>query len=466
MKELSDMSAVDLLACYRRKEISPVEAVDAVFDCIDRWDGFLNATYLQRRTEARAAAKASEARWLSAEPAGALDGVPITIKESLATKGDPSPFGTFATGQTPQPADAPPTARAIEAKAVIVTKTTMPDYGMLTSGLSTFHGTVRNPWNLAKTPGGSSSGAGAACAAGYGPLHVGTDIGGSVRLPAAWCGIFGLKPSLGRIPIDGPYIGRCVGPMTRTVDDAALLMSVLARPDARDHMSLPAMDIDWTMRERDVKGLRLGLLLDAGCGQKTDPQVRHAVEAAAKIFEGAGAVIEPVKPFVPQEMLDGFNGFFSMRVWADLLSRPDDKRQTVLPFIREWAAKTALKQSGLSLYESFNKLFSTRAAVNAACEPFDYLLAPVAATPAFSADLPCPTNDIASCCDHINFSLPFNLSEQPAASINCGYSTEELPIGLQIVGKRFDDAGVLSMSKVYESLRPVQKPWPNPPRLG
>ena len=145
----------------------------------------------------------------------------------------------------PAAADAPPAARLKEAGAVIVSKTTMPDYGMLSSGLSSFHALARNPWDLRKTPGGSSAGAGAAAAAGYGPLHIGTDIGGSLRLPAGWCGIFTLKPSLGRIPIDPPYMGRAAGPMTRSVADAALMMQVLAQPDARDSMSLPAQDIAW-----------------------------------------------------------------------------------------------------------------------------------------------------------------------------------------------------------------------------
>src|SRR4029077_13556560 len=176
---------------------------------------------------------------------GPLDGVPAMIKENIATKGVPIPLGTAATDLVPAERDAPPAARLREAGAVILGKTTMPDYGMLSSGLSSFHALTRNPWDLSKNPGGSSSGAGAGVAAGYGPLHVGTDIGGSVRLPAGWCGIFTLKPSLGRIPIDPPYMGPVAGPMTRTVTDSSLLLSVLSHPDARDHMSLPYQPFDW-----------------------------------------------------------------------------------------------------------------------------------------------------------------------------------------------------------------------------
>ena len=182
--------------------------------------------------------------------------MPITIKENIATKGVPVPLGTAATELVPAAADAPPAARVREAGAIILAKTTMPDYGMLSSGLSSFHPLSRNPWDVRKGPGGSSAGGGAAAAAGYGPLHIGTDIGGSLRLPASWCGIFSLKPSLGRIPIDPPYTGRAAGPMTRTVADAALMMQVLSQPDVRDSMSLPAQDIAWGQFNQGAERLR------------------------------------------------------------------------------------------------------------------------------------------------------------------------------------------------------------------
>ena len=212
---------------------------------IAAWEPHIKALYAFDPDGAREAAKASTERWQKGEPTGPLDGVPVTIKENIATKGVPVPLGAATTKLVPSPADAPPAARLREAGAVIFSKTTMPDYGMLSSGLSSFHPLTRNPWDLSQNPGGSSAGAGAAAAAGYGPLHLGTDIGGSVRLPACWCGLVALKPSLGRVPIDPPYVGRVAGPMTRTVDDAALMMSVLSKPDRRDGMSLPPNDIDW-----------------------------------------------------------------------------------------------------------------------------------------------------------------------------------------------------------------------------
>ena len=197
-------SAMELLRAYRKRELSPLEAMKDVLDRVSAFEPHIHATYLLDAERALAEARASEDRWMRAAPLGALDGVPTTVKDNLATKGDPVPLGTAASDLTPAAADAPPPARLREAGAILFAKTTMPDYGMLSSGLSSFHALARNPWDLSRNPGGSSAGAAAAAAAGYGPLHVGTDIGGSVRLPAGWCGIFALKPSLGRIPIDPP----------------------------------------------------------------------------------------------------------------------------------------------------------------------------------------------------------------------------------------------------------------------
>ena len=305
---LHDWPAQALLAAYRARSLSPVEVARALLDHLQRWEPHLHASYLLRPELTLAQAAASEARWLRGEPCGVLDGVPVTLKDNIATQGDPTPLGTAAMPLVAAAADAPPAARVREAGAVVIAKTTMPDYGMLSSGLSSFHKLARNPWDLSKTPGGSSAGAGAAAAAGYGPLHIGTDIGGSLRLPAGWCGIFTLKPSLGRIPIDPPYTGRAAGPMTRTVADAALFMQVLTGPDARDSMSLPWQDIAWGDFDQGagrLKGLRIGLLLEAGCGLAVEPEVRAAVEHAARLFEQAGAIVTPMKPFMTQAMLDG-----------------------------------------------------------------------------------------------------------------------------------------------------------------
>jgi aspartyl-tRNA(Asn)/glutamyl-tRNA(Gln) amidotransferase subunit A len=461
------LSATELLDLYRRAALSPVEVTKAILARIQHWEPALKATYALDPEAALAAAGKAEARWAAAgrggEPAGALDGVPVMIKENIATKGVAVPLGTAAMELKPAPADAPPAARLREAGAVILGKTTMPDLGMLSSGLSSFHPLTRNPWDLAKNPGGSSAGAGAGAAAGYGPLHLGTDIGGSVRLPAGWCGIFGLKPSLGRIPIDPPYIGRVAGPLTRTVADAALMMGVLSQPDERDHMSLPYQAIDWQDLDRDVKGLKLGLMLDAGLGLPVDPEVQRVVTAAAKRFEAAGARVEPMKPFLKREMLEGLDRFWRTRALADMAAMPQERRAKILPFIRAWA-EGAEGAAGMAVFQGFSQVMVMRAAANAACRPYDYVLSPTAPLPAFAAELPCPTNDPALPFEHIAFTVAFNMSEQPAASINAGYTKAGLPIGLQIIGKRFDDLGVLRLARRFEELREKQHPWPEPAR--
>jgi Asp-tRNA(Asn)/Glu-tRNA(Gln) amidotransferase A subunit family amidase len=462
---LHDLGAHALLAGYRAGTLSPVEVTQSVLAHIARWEPHLHASYLLRPELALAQARASEARWQRGAPLGPLDGVPVTIKDNIATAGDPVPLGTAATDLTPAAADAPPAARLKETGAVLVCKTTMPDYGMLSSGLSTFHALARNPWDLSKTPGGSSAGAGAAAAAGYGPLHIGTDIGGSLRLPAGWCGIFSLKPSLGRIPIDPPYTGRAAGPMTRTVADAALMMQVLSLPDARDSMGLPYQAIAWDQFDRGserLRGLRIGLLLDAGCGLPVEPEVRAAIEAAARLFEQAGAIVQPMKPFLTPAMLSGMDHAWRLRSHLDLAALSLTKKATVLPYIRDWADSGA-GLSGAQAFAAFSQFHATRVATVKACAAYDYVLSPTSPMPAFAAELPSPTNDPLRPLEHIAFTVPFNMSEQPASSVNCGYTASGLPIGLQIAGQRFDDLGVLQLSHAFEQLRGPQRPWPLPP---
>ena len=465
MTQLHELSASELLAGYRSRQISPVDALLDVLSHVARWEPHLQATYLLRPEAALAQARQSEARWLRGAPCGPLDGVPVTLKDNIATQGDPTPLGTAALPLVPAAADAPPAARLREAGAVLLAKTTMPDYGMLSSGLSSFHPLARNPWDLSKGPGGSSAGAGAAAAAGYGPLHVGTDIGGSLRLPASWCGIFTLKPSLGRIPIDPPYTGRAAGPMTRGVEDAALMMQVLSQPDARDSMSLPAQPIDWLRLApgtQRLRGLRLGLLLDAGCGLATDPEVRAAVQAAAQRLADAGAIVEPMEPLLTRAMLDGMDHFWRMRSHMDMRTLTVEQRGKVLPYIRAWA-DSAATLSAAQVYEASQQFHATRVATVRACAGYDYMLSPVAPITAFAAELPSPTDDPLRPLEHIAFTVPFNMSEQPAASVNCGYSASGLPIGLQIAGQRFDDLGVLQLAHAFEQLRGAQRPWPAPP---
>ena len=458
------MSALELLRLYRTRELSPVEAMRSVIGRVEAYEPHIHATYLYAPERALSEARASEARWAKGEPVGPLDGVPVTIKDNIATRGDPKPVGTAAEDMTPQKEDAPPAARVREAGAIIFTKTTMPDYGMLSSGLSSFHPLARNPWKLDRNPGGSSSGAGAGAAALYGPLHIGTDIGGSVRLPASWCGIFGLKPSAGRIPIDPAYVGRVAGPMTRDAADAALLMATLSLPDVRDYSSLKYEKLDWAIEPAALKGLRVGLLLEAGCGAPPNPEVTAAVQRAAKDFEAAGAHVEPLKPVLTQDMLDGLDRFWRARAFSDIGALPAERRALVLPFIREWA-ESAEGLSGVEVFRGFDQIPEMRKAAVAATAPFDYVLSPTAPMTAFPAEWPSPSRDPLHPFPQVGFTVAYNMSEQPAASVNCGYDGEGLPIGLQIIGRRFDDLGVLAVARAFEAIRAYEaRPWPEPPQ--
>ena len=457
------MSALEMLRAFRTRDLSPVEAMRSVIERVEAYEPHIHATFLYAPERALGEARASEVRWAKGEPIGALDGVPVTIKDNIATKGEPKPVGTAAEDLTPQKEDAPPAQRLREAGAIIFTKTTMPDYGMLTSGLSSFHPLARNPWKLDRNPGGSSSGAGAAAAALYGPLHIGTDIGGSVRLPAGFCGIFALKPSAGRIPIDPPYIGRVAGPMTRDAADAALLMATLTLPDARDYASLKYETLDWAVEPAPLKGLKVGLLLEAGCGAPPTPEVRAAVERAGRDFEAAGAHVQPLEPFFTQDMLDGLDHFWRTRSLIDINALIPSRRAAVLPFIREWA-ESASGFSGDQVFRGFSQILEMRKAAVVATAPFDYVLSPTAPMTAFPAEWASPSQDPLKPFPHIGFTVGFNMSEQPAASVNCGYDSEGLPIGLQIIGRRFDDVGVLKIARAFEAMRAKEaRPWPEPP---
>ena len=459
---LHDLSAVDMMAGFRARQFSPSEVLDDVLAHVALWEPHIKALYAFDPEGARVVAKQSTGRWQKGEPAGALDGVPVTIKDNIATKGVPVAMGTATTKLVPSEVDSPPAARLREAGAVIFSKTTMPDYGMLSSGLSSFHPLTRNPWDLRQNPGGSSAGAGAACAAGYGPLHLGTDIGGSVRLPACWCGIVALKPSLGRVPVDPPYVGRVVGPMTRTVDDAAMMMSVMAKPDRRDGMSLPPDNINWKALDKSPRKMRIGLLLDPGVGQALEEDVRDVVVKAAKAFEGAGAVVTEVNGFLTRQMLDGLDNFWRARLWDELSQLSPAERAKALPYIVRWA-ETAAKLSGVDVVRGFNATMAIRAAAGRLFADLDYVISPVAPVVKFAAEPAAPLNDPDKPFEHICYTLPWNMAENPAISINGGYDAAGFPIGVQIIGRRFDDIGVLAMAKAFEGLRTAQRPWPDPP---
>jgi len=457
-ENLADLTAMDLLSHYRDGSLSPVEVIEAVLDRVESLEPKLCALYAPDPTGAREAARESERRWLNNDPAGPLDGVPITIKENIATRGTPVPQGTAATELIPATEDAPAAARLRAAGAIIFSKTTMPEYGMLSSGVSTFHHLSRNPWDTTRTPGGSSAGAAAAAAAGYGPIHIGTDIGGSIRLPAGWCGVVGLKPTHGRVPVANPYPGRAIGPLARTAADAALALTMMTGPDRRDPTSLPRI-ADTYGEPGPVEGLRIGLLLDAGLGLPVDPEVTAAVTSAAELLEKAGAMIEPIGPIITREMLDGLDRFWRVRSAYDINALPEARRAKVLPEIRRWVS-TATDLTAFDVFHGHTQMTAMATAVNAAFATYDFLISPVAPITAFPAELAYPTDDPLKPFEHIAFTVPYNMSTHPATTVNCGWSSTNLPIGLQIAAPRFNDMPALRLAATINSLHPHHRDWP------
>ncbi len=451
----NDLFALDagtLAAGYASGEFTPIEVAESVLARIADREPELNALYLHEPDEVRADAAASTARWAAGAPLGPFDGVPATVKENIARAGRPKPAGTALPNPPIAAANAPTTDRLLEAGVVIVGSTTMPDWGMLSSGVSSRHGITRNGVDPALTSGGSSAGAGTAAAAGYGPLHVGTDIGGSIRLPGTWQGLTALKPSEGLIPLDVPYTGRAAGPLARTAADAIRLMSIIAKPDSRDYLTRAYPPMDWSLEPLAPAGLRVAVQLDAGSGLPVEPETRALIEAAAERFAEAGAIVEPLDPFVPAEVLDGLVDFWRSRSYADLELLSEADRALVLPFIVEWCSAGA----GFSAAQTVrNRGCADEIArlTRAATAPYDLVLSPVSPVAAFAAEDPMPITDPLQTMGHISFTVPYNMSGQPAVSIGAGIQADGRTVGLQIAGPIGSDDRLLRVAHWFETVR-------------
>ncbi len=329
----------------------------------------------------------------------------------------------------------------------------MPDLGCLASGVSSQHGTARNPWNPARTPGGSTSGGAAAVAAGLGPLTVGTDLGGSVRIPAAFCGLVGLKPTQGRISHTPASSMRSAGPLARSVADAAMMTAVLSQPDRSDCLALPFPPPPAPSPrppEHVVRGLRIGLALDAGAGMTAAPEIRAAVERAGRLLADHGAEVVPLPPLLPPDLEWAIETYFKARVLAEMEHLPADRREDVQADVRAWCS-TAIGLSAAELLEAMNGLDRLRTQVNDAFAGYDLVLSPVMPTTAYAADLAFP--DPGRAWSHLLFTAAYNQTQQPALSVPCDFDAEGLPIGLQIVGPRFADRELLEIAAAYEALR-------------
>ncbi len=462
---LADRSAAELAAGFAGGDFDPMEVHSAVVDRMDECEPTINALFHRDDERSRDAAAASAARWREGRPLSDLDGVPVTIKENIARRGVPLPSGHAWVEMPVAGHDAPITERLEEAGAVILGSTTMPDWGMLSSGVSSLHGITRSPLDPSLTTGGSSAGAGAAAAAGYGPIHIGSDIGGSIRLPCTWLGLAGLKPSFGRVPLDAPYLGRCAGPLARTMADVKAAMDVISAPDDRDYSRLPRFAADdaqalpgsATTATFDPRGLRIGVQLDAGCGVAADAQVLSAVTEAADRFSAAGAEVMTLDPFIDDDLLHDMDLFWRVRSWADLKALPVDEQALILPYIQQWAQDGA-DTSGVDLIGCYHSVQEIRRRTINATSEFDLVISPTAPDAAFPAEQPMPYPLVHEPMGHIGFTMPFNMSEQPAATVLAGFMDDGRTIGMQIAGRRFADEFVMAAGAWFEAAAGLELP--------
>ena len=452
-------SAQQLISAFEKKELSPVEAMEAILAQAEKRNPSVNALYGEDPEGALEQARESEKRWSQNRPIGVLDGLPITVKDSIRVRGFPSWHGCRANMRRPmETEDAPPAARLKEAGAIIFAKTAMPDIGMLACGVSSAHGIVRNAWNTDFNPGGSSAGAATAVAAGIGPCSIGTDGGGSVRLPAAHCGLFGFKPTNGRIPHIPPDPIRSAGTLSRNVADSAFLMNVLAKPDLRDFGALPPVETDYVERlGRDLTGLKLGVLMDIGFGPDASDEMIAAITGGVKVFEKAGAILEPVSLAFDFDPMEAVERYFKTRSFLEFDALTDQQKQQVLPYIAQWVAG-ATRITGIQLADAMAAIDRIRAIICQRFESYDLILSPVMPVVGFPAEALGADSENPTA--HIGYTALYNQTGQPAASICCGFSSNGLPIGLQIIGKRYNDLDVLQLSFAFEQQRGLEIPWP------
>jgi Asp-tRNA(Asn)/Glu-tRNA(Gln) amidotransferase A subunit family amidase len=474
VSELVDISVQELTQQYTAGRISPVEVLRVTLDHLERINPVINAVFSVRREEALEAAGASERRYREGAPLGLLDGVPVTVKDSIAMKGWPLYHGIGANRNAPPSGyDSPPAARLKEAGAVIFGKTTMPDCGLLASGVSSFHGVTRNPWNTVCNTGGSSAGAGASLAAGLGFLSVGSDIAGSVRSPAAHCGLASLKPSQGRIPHLPPDFMRTAGPMGRRVEDIAVMLEILSGTDTRDPWSLPDDGLRYSdelkrrgrPEERKIffgsHPVRIGVLLDMGFGPKPEKVVSETVEAAGRALEEAGAIVEDIAPLCSTDAYAPIDLWLKMRGYAQYSGLPPHNPEDFSAYVRQWCLPGA-SLTAQEVYKALGEINTMRTSVLEVFDHWDYIISPALPMVHVPADLQAPDRTVPL--GHLNFLALFNQTGQPASCVGFRFDQDSLPVGVQIVGRRFDDLGVLCVSRYLESVRSGSVDWPVEPR--
>lgn len=453
--DLCHLDATELAAGYRTGEFSPVDVLDAVLARTERLNPTFNMFYHLDAAAARQAAEASTKRWQAKAQLGPLDGVPVSIKDSIAMQGTPMRVGSRAVHAI-SAEDGPPAARLREAGAVLFAKTTMPDHGMFGAGVSTAFGVTRNPWNPAFNTSGSSSGAAAALAARLGPLSIGSDIAGSVRLPASLCGLASIKPTHGVIPHLPVVAVRDAGPMARTARDLPAAFEVLTRADRRDYGSMPRHACAapaW----REPRQLRIGLLLDMGYGDPAEAAIVAAVRRMGQRLADAGARVDEMPALLETDPLPALVKVAATTTLARLEAMTAQQREQSYPRLREFAEQ-ARSLSALDLHAAHQAIDAAKAVTVQKTSAYDYVLAPVLSTVNWPAEKDSPNDDdiyrLTSFCGM------YNQTGQPVGCVCAGFDDRGLPIGMQIVGQRFDDLGVLQLAQLCEELRGFRIEWP------
>jgi aspartyl-tRNA(Asn)/glutamyl-tRNA(Gln) amidotransferase subunit A len=461
MTAIADLTAHDLLRAYRDRRLSPVEVIADTLKRIDATEPAINGFMIVDREGALASARASEARWMKGEPVGLADGIGATVKDNIWLKGFPGRRGTLSSSTDPVAADAPAVARLKEAGAVILGKTTMPEFGFAGVSHSPVHGITHNPWKRGHTTGGSSSGAASSAALNLGHFHLGTDGAGSVRIPAAFTGIFALKATFGRVPAypQSPFwILAHTGPMTRTVTDAALMLSLIARPDSRDMGAMNTDPPDFRVGlTGGVKGLRIAWSPRLGMDVRVDPDVAAATEKAARVFADLGAIVEEADPPLAgtRDLIDTIWNGTCAALWDGIADAHRGAVDRDFVAMAEAGKHVSLTQY-LTAYTARNEVSARMADFH---RRHDLLLSPQMPTGAIEAGRICPAD--GSYGDNwLNwspFTYPFNLTHQPAASVPCGLTRDGLPIGLQIVGPMRADDLVLRAAAAFEQAMPFAR---------
>ncbi len=458
------LTAIELCEGYRSGAFSPVEVAEAVLERIDQIDGNLTAFAHRDEKSVRESAQLSADRWAQDKPMGPLDGIPVSIKDVLKVKGWPTRSGSKSVEiRQDWNEDAPSVARLKEAGAVLIGMTTTPEFGWKGVTDSLLHGATRNPWNMRMTAGGSSGGAAAAIACGAGPVGLGTDGGGSVRIPAAFCGISALKPTFGRVAVHPPGLFGTlshVGPMARSVRDLALLMNVIAHPDVRDPWSLPSSDADYLDGiVGSLDGVRIAFSPDLGY-VRVEPEIAQLVQKAAEGFEQLGAIVDQIEPCVnkPEEML--------RTIWyasaAEIVRSISKSRRRHMDQGLVAIAAEGERISALDLIEAERQRLDYAAQMDRLMENHDVLLTPTMPLAAFSSGVEVPEGwPHSRWFTWSPFTYPFNLTRQPALSVPCGFVSGDLPAAIQIVGKRHADALVLHVAAAYQDAYSTLDRWPS-----